>query len=351
MKAQRPGDILLVDSDQKYLESIGAVLQQAEHRVTCSLTTQQAEKMLAGGSFEVVLCSRNISGGSGDALCNYIKAQTDLSGIVVGLLVEGNQEVDWRLDAPVSGAGLAMSNNSNQQVETPPDDLISKRATAAELLLRVQGLLRQRRYLEEIQNSVITLTKIAEGIEEQDKRARGHCQRISIMAVQLGAVLGCDDWQLTTLERAGYLHDIGKVCIPGAIIDKSQPLSPREMEIIRDHCILGEKLCSEVAALRPVLPVIRHHHERSDGTGYPDGLRGDQIPVLAQIFSIVDIYDAMRMWRPFRPPMNEVQAIDVMRQEVARGFWNRYIFTAFEQHVLTGLEERLDALHILWPRF
>lgn len=151
------------------------------------------------------------------------------------------------------------------------------------------------------------------------------------------------------LERAGYLHDIGKASIAGALFEKIQPLSPREMELIKDHCVLGEKLCSGVAALKPVLPIIRHHHERADGTGYPDGLNGDGIPVLAQIFSVADVYDSLRTWRPYRPPMGESQAIDVMRQEVARGYWNRYVFEAFLKSVLPGLNDRLDTVHVLWP--
>lgn len=348
MKALRPGDVLVVDSDAAYLELVTAALTAADHKAVGCRTGQEARNHLEKTAFDVVLCARQLSDETGDDLCAFIKEQPEYSGVAVGLMVSGREEEDWQLmtaeSAPAAGQGAQLRK------EVPANDLIARSVSMSELLVRVHGLLRQRRYIEEIQNSISTMMRMAEGIEEQDKRARGHCQRLSIMAVQLGAVLGCDDWQLTTLERAGYLHDIGKVCIPGAIMDKSQPLSPREMEIIRDHCVLGEKLCSEVAALRSVMPIIRSHHERADGTGYPDGLYGEQIPVLAQVFSVVDIYDALRMWRPFRPPMNETQAVDIMRQEVGRGFWNRHIFNAFEEHVLPGLDETLDSLHILWPQ-
>jgi putative two-component system response regulator len=169
------------------------------------------------------------------------------------------------------------------------------------------------------------------------------------MVLELGSAMGCDDWQLTALERAAYLHDIGKVAIPGAIISKSEALTPREMEIMQSHCLLGERLCSTVAALKPVLPIIRHHHERVDGSGYPDGLRGAAIPILAQILTIPDIYDALRMWRPYRAPMTPVQAITVLRREVDSGFWNRTVFDAFASHVLPGLDERLATYDALWP--
>jgi putative two-component system response regulator len=249
--------------------------------------------------------------------------------------------------APPTAAAVAPLYFTNNVA--PPDDVIFKTIALVDLVMRVQILLRMRRYLDEITNAVSTLMAVAEGIEEQDKRARGHCKRLSIMALELGAVMGCDDWQLTALERAAYLHDVGKVAVPGALISKPDSLTPREMEIIQSHCIQGERICMPLAALQPVLPIIRHHHERLDGTGYPDGLRGQDIPVLAQILSIPDIYDALRMWRPYRAPMYQQQAVAVMLQEVNQGFWNRHIFDAFVNQVLPGLDERLDSYHVLWP--
>ena len=250
-------------------------------------------------------------------------------------------------EAPAPRSGLHGAPPARELA--PPDDYVSRAAPLEEINQRVQSLMRLGRYQEEIANAIGTLMKIAEGVEEQDKRLVGHCKRLSIMVVELGTVLGCDEWQLITLERAGYLHDIGKTAIPGAVMEKTDRLSPREMEIIQGHCVAGERICQNVAALKPVLPIIRHHHERADGTGYPDRLRGEQIPILAQIFSIPDIYDSLRTWRPYRPPMKEVQAVDVIRQEVARGYWNRLIFDAFVKEVLPGLDERLDAAGALWP--
>jgi putative two-component system response regulator len=209
-------------------------------------------------------------------------------------------------------------------------------------------LLRVKRYLDEISSTVGALMQVAEGIEEQDKRAQGHCKRLAIMVLELGSAMGCDDWQLTALERAAYLHDIGKAAIPGAIVTKTDTLTPREMQIMRSHCLQGERLCRDVAALKPVLPIIRHHHERVNGSGYPDALRGSDIPILAQILTIPDIYDALRMWRPYRPAMNEAQAVNVMQEEVVGGLWNRQIFDVFVRQVLPGLDKRLQTYDALW---
>jgi putative two-component system response regulator len=281
----------------------------------------------------------------GEELCRQIKADSNLQCVSVGLLIEATPTGLATLET-LSGAG----GTGRIRDTGVPDDFILKSVSEQELITRVRCLLRVRRYLQEISNSVLTLMTFAEGAEEQDRRARGHCKRLIVMAIELGTVLGLDEWSLTTLERAAYLHDIGKACIPGAVMSKAQPLSPREMQIIQSHCNIGEKMCRPVAALEPVLPIIRHHHERLDGTGYPDGLRGEQIPILAQLFSIIDIYESLRLWRPYRPPLSEMHALQVMGEEVGRGFWNRRIFDAFREHVLPGLDQRLVAQQAHWPR-
>jgi len=230
-----------------------------------------------------------------------------------------------------------------------PDDVILVPLRPEMLATRLLALLRMRRYLEESRSAIDALMRVAEGIEEQDRAARGHCKRLAIMSIELGAVLGCDDWELTTLERAGYLHDIGMVTIHGALTHKTSALSPMEMEHLKTHTIRGVELCRSVAALKPVLPIIRSHHERADGTGYPDKLKGDEIPRLAQIFAIPHLYEALRLARPHRSAISESRAVMMMGNEVQDGCWNAYIFKAFVEHVLPGLEERLDSMHILWP--
>ena len=341
MQALRPGDILIVDSDPNFLSfSCDALVQQGHVVMTCA-TGQEARRHLERVPYDIVICGWQLADEEGSELCEFIKTNTDLPNIAVALLVDDAADDLWLANVFAAGGGSGANGS--------PDDLILKTASGREIGVRVQSLLQMRRYRQEIGNALETIMAMAEGIEEQDRRARGHCKRLSVMAIELGAVLGCDDWELTALERAAYLHDVGKVAIPGAIISKTEALTPREMDIIKSHVVLGEKLCEPVAGLKPVLPIIRHHHERANGSGYPDGLRGEFIPVLAQIFSIPDIYDALRMWRPFRTPMSQAQAIEVMRQEVAQGFWNRHIFETFTSKVLPGLEERLDSIHALWP--
>lgn len=348
MQAHRPGEILVVDGDTHFLSFAATTLQRRGHAVRTCAYADEARGHVERHFFDAVLCSMELPDGRGSDFCAWIKSHEDLQGLPVALLVEESQtqtsdDIIANLMRDVAPGALQLSG------PLAPDEFIVRTVRAEEFAIRVGALLKLRRYREEIGNALTTLLAIAEGVEEQDSRAMGHCKRLSIMAVLLGAATGCDDYQLLTLERAGYLHDIGKVAIPGAVLEKSQPLTPREMEIIKEHSVLGEKLCRPVMALQPVLPIIRHHHERGDGSGYPDRLRTSQIPRLAQLFSIVDVYDSLRTWRPYRPRLSDWQAVEVMRNEVGRGFWNREIFETFARDVVPILNQHLEVAKVLWP--
>lgn len=336
MQAIRPGDILLIEPRAEASSLLAGVLRSRGHNVVAVANAREAQFQLERFTFDAVLCSLVLPDSDGRLICHALKSSPELGSTPVALLVDSPSE-----------AHAALASNGEY---LPPDDCLLRGLKGEEIAARVASLLRMGRYQAEIGNAVATLMKVAAGIEEQDKRVVGHCRRLSIMSTSLGAALGCDAWQQLALERAGYLHDIGKVSIAGAVMDKAQRLSPREMEIIQAHTVLGERLCMDVAALKPVLPIIRHHHERADGTGYPDRLKAEAIPVLAQIFAIPDIYDALRTWRPYRLAMSHAGAIDVLRQEVARGYWNRLIFDAFNDAVLPGLDEKLEADGCLWPQ-
>ncbi len=127
---------------------------------------------------------------------------------------------------------------------------------------------------------------------------------------------------LDTLRVGGYLHDIGKVGIPDCILLKEGRLTPDEYELMKSHTLIGDRLCAELRLLKRVRPIVRHHHERLDGSGYPDGLAGDAVPLLAQIMGVVDVFDALTTSRPYKPAMSAEQACTVLRDEVDRG-WRR----------------------------
>lgn len=348
MQAHRPGEILVVDGDTNFLSLAAMALQRRGHAVRTCAYEAEARTHVERVFFDAVLCRNRLPDGTGEELCTWIKSNEDLQGLPVALVFDATEaatQTDPLVQYALSGGqggGIKLSG------PTAPDDFILLPVRPEELVLRVGSLLRLRRYREEINNTLSTLLTVAEGVEEQDKRAKGHCKRLAIMGVLLGSAMGLGDYDLLTLERAGYLHDIGKTGVPGALLEKSQPLTPREMEIIKGHCVIGERLCRPVAALQSVVPIIRHHHERGDGSGYPDGLKKDKIPRLAQLFSIVDIYESLRSWRPYRPPLLEWQALEVMQQEVHGGLWNREIFDVFARAIVPGLQEQMEATHVVW---
>jgi putative two-component system response regulator len=342
MEAQRPGDILVIEKDIQFLTEICNALRNARHNVISCTTTEDGLNHLERIPFDVVLSSESLPDGSGCDICRFIKSTPELQQTSCGVFLDGNDYESHQQEIVES------TYIKGRLPVCEADVFLSRQISSSELILQVRTMIRMRRYLEEINRTISTLMSIAEGAEEQNPHYKGHCKRLANMAVELGLVLGCDEWQLSVLEKAGYLHDVGLICIPGAVLEKSEPLSPREMQIIKQHCVLGEKLCHPVAALKGVLPIIRHHHERLDGSGYPDKLAGDDVPRLAQIFSVVDVYEGMRLWRPYRASMSEMQATRMLAEEVDSGLWNREIFEAFRDNVLPGMDARLKSTEIYW---
>jgi putative two-component system response regulator len=173
------------------------------------------------------------------------------------------------------------------------------------------------------------LFALAEAVEQRDHHIAGHCQRLAFISVTLGAAMGLDRLCLLALYRGGYLHDVGKVGIPDSILFKPAALSAEEWVVMRSHATRGEEICRHLHSMRQVLPIIRHHHEKWDGSGYPDGLRGDQIPLLARVLQIADIYDALTSPRPYKPVFSPREALRTLQQETDRGWRDPQIVRLF----------------------
>jgi len=180
-----------------------------------------------------------------------------------------------------------------------------------------------------VEETEAILFALARAVEQRDRATWGHCERLALISVTLGAAMGLDRAALTTLYRGGYLHDIGKVGIPDAILFKPGKLTDAEWEVMRTHCDRGEEICRHMKSLQPVLPVIRHHHERWDGQGYPDGLQGEEIPLLARVVQIADVYDALTNRRSYKEAFTERQAIQILQQEARRGWRDPQITALF----------------------
>jgi putative two-component system response regulator len=161
--------------------------------------------------------------------------------------------------------------------------------------------------------------------------------------------LGLPRTQLLALHRGGFLHDIGKISIPDAILHKPGPLTAEEWALVKRHPIKGEEICSEMKSLRPVLPIIRSHHERWDGSGYPDGLRGNQIPLVARILQISDIYDALTTARPYKPALPPEEALGILTEEAKRGWRDPELVAVFGELHRAGVIDKSRSTFPIWP--
>jgi putative two-component system response regulator len=166
-------------------------------------------------------------------------------------------------------------------------------------------------------------------VESRDPYTDGHCQRLSVYATAVGRALNLSEEELAALYRGGHLHDVGKIGIPDAVLLKPTRLTAEEFTLIKQHTIIGERLCGSLRSLKPVRAIVRCHHERLDGSGYPDGLRGDRVPLLAQIVGIVDTYDAMTTTRPYRAALPPTVAFEALLAEVTRGRLRRDLVETF----------------------
>jgi putative two-component system response regulator len=196
-------------------------------------------------------------------------------------------------------------------------------------LQRVQTLLRLKTYMDEQAKS--SLFSLARSVDSKRNLRNGHSDLLMTYAEQLGKCFGFGEEDLQELRIACWLHDVGKFAVPESILLKPGPLDEVETEIMREHPIIGEKICAPLKSLRSILPVIRHHHEKMDGSGYPDGLRGDAIPLKARILQVADIYDALTTDRPYRGALPHDEAMETLFIESDKGWLDTSVVLKFSR--------------------
>jgi putative two-component system response regulator len=230
-------------------------------------------------------------------------------------------------------------------IQVGADDFLNKPVNRQELLARTRSLLRLKEYTDELENAETVLFSLALSIEAKDPYTKGHCDRLSSYSEALGRRLGLPQEECVALRRAGVVHDVGKIGVPEHVLLKSGALNDEEWRIMKQHPIMGERICSPLKSFRLVLPIIRHHHEKLDGSGYPDGLRGDSIPLTARVLQITDIYDALVTDRPYRAALSHGEAIRTMYQEAGRGWWDSNLIKEFET-LLSNQLAAVEQIHV-----
>ncbi|MGG6294042.1 HD domain-containing phosphohydrolase [Leptolyngbya sp. AN02str] len=214
-------------------------------------------------------------------------------------------------------------------IEAGGDDFLSKPFDQLELSARVKSLIRQKRLNEDLDHAGQVLFSIARTIESRDPNTGDHCERLVSLGKAFGEFLNLSRAEIRDLMWGGYLHDIGKVGIPDNVLLKMDRLSLEEWEVMRQHVKIGERICQPLRTMRGVLPIIRHHHERWDGSGYPDGLVGNDIPYLAQVFQMIDIFDALTHERPYKPALSAEESLRIMAEEAEKGWRNPELMEKF----------------------
>ncbi len=310
---RRQPRILVVDDQASIAGLMSQLLTLRGYDVVTASNVEQAEAELRKRPPDLILSDVKMPGRSGYDLCRTVKS-----------------DPATRLIPFVLITGLTDSTDKLQGIEAGADDFLNKPVLAEELTARVKSLLRVKEFTDELETVDSVLCTLGLIVEGRDPYTEGHCERLATQAAQLGRHLGLDADSILALRRGGYLHDLGKIAVPDAILKKSAPrLTPEEWAIMKQHPVTGENICKPLKSLRLVLPIIRHHHEHSDGSGYPDALRAGEIPLLPRVLQVVDVYDALVTERPYKPALSHEEAAQTMREEARQGLWDAELVDEF----------------------
>jgi putative two-component system response regulator len=321
-----PATILIVDDLPGSARLLDRLLEGEGYRITMVHDGAQALAAVTAEHPDLILMDVMMPTLDGFETCRRLK-NDPATRLVPIVLITSLQDSRDRIKGLDAGA----------------DDFVIKPVNAPELKARLRSLLRIKRYTDDLDSAESVIVSLALTIEARDACTDGHCQRLAAYAAAVGQQLGLGEADVSALRKGGFLHDIGKIGIPDAILLKPTALTREEFAVMQQHTVIGDRLCGELRSLRMVRPIVRHHHERLDGSGYPDGLAGDAIPLLAQIMSVVDVFDALTTERPYKRSRRVPDALEEIEREVRLGWRPRSIVHALR--CLVG-ERRLPALSV-----
>jgi putative two-component system response regulator len=333
--------VLPVEGLQPVHQAIAGTIRVADDQAA---NRELLQELLAAQGFAVIAVS---DGAATLEELNHVQADLvllnvmmpDLSGFEVCEKIKANPET--YLIPVVLVTALSDRQDRIEGFRAGADDFLSRPIDRTELLARVRSLLKPKQRTDELERAESVLFTLARSIEGKDPYTHRHCERLAEYSARLGEHLGLAEDQITALRRAGVVHDVGKIAIPDAILLKPGSLSRDEWRLVQEHPVVGERICAPLKSFRFVFPIIRHHHEKCVGSGYPDGLQGNEIPIAARVLQIVDVYDALTTQRPYKPAFSITDALQTMKLEVARGWWDPRVFDEFERLVRDGAADFL----------
>lgn len=296
-------EILLVDDEPLNLKYLEGVLQAIGYSTRRADNGTDALYTINNTDIDLVLLDIMMPDMDGFEVCNIIKTNDETRMIPVVLIT-----------------ALDDTETKIRGIEAGADDFLTKPPNKPELLARVKSLLRLKKLNHNLTSIENVLFSMAKTVESKDSYTQGHVDRVSQLALSIGRSIGISEGELEALRFGGALHDIGKMGIPGSILNKPGPLNDDEWEIMKGHPEIGYKICLPLKKnLGKALDVVRHHHEKLDGTGYPDGLKENEISMVARIMAVADIYDALVTDRPYRKAMPRERALSILFEEADEG--------------------------------
>jgi len=312
LRSSAVGKVVIADDEAVCTDLASRLMRRLGYDVTVVTDGAMALECVARDAPDVILLDAQMPHIDGFEVCRRLKAASCTRLIPVVLVT-----------------GLTTTEDRVRGIEAGADDFLSKPFHVEELAARVRSLMRVKRFTDELESAESVILSLALTIEARDPYTKGHCERLARYSTVLGRQLGLASDEIAALYRGGYLHDIGKIAVPDKVLFKRSSLSSAECALMRQHTVIGDNLCLPMHSLRLVRPIVRHHHERLDGSGYPDGLCGNEIPLLAQIVGIVDAYDAMTTTRPYRQAWPAERAFEELWHDVAEGLKSRDLVDVF----------------------
>ncbi len=295
--------VLVADDDAANRALLSSLLERGGYRSMAVADGRDAIKAAVDEAPHLILLDVGLPGLNGLDVCRRLRADPRTVALPIILVT-----------------GQTASRDVVAGLDAGADDFVRKPYDEAELMARVRSVMRLARVTAEMVGAHGVIAALANAVEAKDSSTELHCQRLAGLAHQLGMQAGLEPATLKGLVFGALLHDIGKIGVSDAILNKPGPLSREEWAEMRLHPLIGERICEPLATASQFSSIVRHHHERWDGAGYPDGLRGELIPMGARIVGLVDAFDAIIHERPYRPARSVEEAVDELKREAGSQF-------------------------------
>jgi putative two-component system response regulator len=302
----RPGSILVVDDEPANRSLVKSILTPLGYQIEEAADGEEALAKISRQAPDLVLLDVQMPKRDGYSVCRELKGDSRTRLIPIVMLTALG-----RLEDKIKGIELGV------------DDFLTKPFDISELTTRVRSLLSLKRHTDELEHASDVLQGIALTVEHRDAYTGDHCKRVGDNSIRIGKAMGVRAKDLELLRLGGSFHDLGKIAVPDAVLWKPGRLSPEEMEVMKRHPQDGANLVKPMKTMERVLPLILHHHEKLDGSGYPHGLKGSEIPLIVRILSVTDIYDALATKRPYKEALPPAKCLSILREEAAKGWWDR----------------------------